>query len=117
MQEDEDVIQKKLDTIQVWDDHHYPIKARGLTKVYNNGVEAVSHNSFNVKNGEVFGLLGPNGAGKSSMFNMVTLDLKRNDGDIKIQSREIDNLEIIRDGIKYGTRPQYNTIWETLTVD
>lgn len=51
------------------------------------------------------------------MFNMVTLDLQRNDGDIKIQSKNIDEIDIINDGIKYGTCPQYNTIWETLTVD
>lgn len=105
LQEDSDVIQRKNDTNAVWDNHDYPIKARNLAKVYKNGVEAVSHNTFNVKKGEVFGLLGPNGAGKSSMFNMVTLDLRRNNGDVKIESKNIDELNVVQDGIKYGTCP------------
>ena len=82
--EDQDVVQKKTDTATIWDNHDYPIKAKNLAKIYDNGIEAVSYNSFNVKKGEVFGLLGPNGAGKSSMFNMITLDFRRNSGDIRI---------------------------------
>lgn len=53
-------------------------------KIYADGTAAVNKNTFCVKKGEVFGLLGPNGAGKSSMFNIMTMDLRRTDGDIKI---------------------------------
>ena len=53
-------------------------------KIYPDGTAAVNKNTFCVKKGEVFGLLGPNGAGKSSMFNIMTMDLRRTDGDIKI---------------------------------
>lgn len=42
----------------------------------------VNRNTFCVKKGEVFALLGPNGAGKSSMFNIMTLDLKRTSGEV-----------------------------------
>ena len=34
--------------------------------------EAVSHVTFDVKEGEIFGLLGPNGAGKSTLIRMMT---------------------------------------------
>ena len=34
--------------------------------------EAVSHVTFDVKDGEIFGLLGPNGAGKSTLIRMMT---------------------------------------------
>jgi ABC-type multidrug transport system ATPase subunit len=70
-----------------------------------------------VKKGEVFGLLGPNGAGKSSMFNVMTMDLKRTDGDVQILGKNIDNLDVTKDGNKMGMCPQFNPIWKNLTVD
>jgi len=48
----------------------YAIETRGLTKKFN-GVTAVNHVSFNVKEGEIFGLLGPNGAGKSTTIRLL----------------------------------------------
>jgi ABC-type multidrug transport system ATPase subunit len=53
-------------------------------------VAAVNNNTFSVKKGEVFGLLGPNGAGKSSMFNIMTMDLKRSDGEVSIMNTQLD---------------------------
>src|SRR6476659_1678070 len=48
------------------------ISARGLTKIYPGGVEAVSDIDFDIAPGEVFGFLGPNGAGKSTTIGMLT---------------------------------------------
>jgi len=79
-------------TNQVWErtDGSHLIKAKGIRKVYRDGVAAVNNNTFCVKKGEVFGLLGPNGAGKSSMFNVMTMDLKRSDGEVRIMDTPID---------------------------
>jgi len=44
----------------------------------------VDNNTFAVAKGEVLGLLGPNGAGKSTTFNMITMNLKRSNGGIKL---------------------------------
>ena len=66
------------------------IQANQLRKVYKDGVAAVNKNTFCVRKGEVFGLLGPNGAGKSTMFNMMTMDLKRSDGEVKLLGRDLD---------------------------
>ncbi|HEY3724713.1 MAG TPA: ABC transporter ATP-binding protein [Acidimicrobiia bacterium] len=44
----------------------------GLTKTWDNGVEAVQGIDVDVAPGEVFGLLGPNGAGKSTTIGMLT---------------------------------------------
>ena len=52
--------------------------------MYKDGVAAVNNNTFTVKKGEVFGLLGPNGAGKSSMFNIISMDLKRTSGEVSL---------------------------------
>lgn len=63
--------------------------------MYKGGVAAVNDNTFCVKRGEVFGLLGPNGAGKSSMFNIMTMDMKRSNGNVKLQNTELDKLKIV----------------------
>jgi ATP-binding cassette subfamily A (ABC1) protein 3 len=80
-------------------------------------VAAVNKNSLSVKKGEVFGLLGPNGAGKSTMFNIMTMDLKRTDGEVKIMDRMIDDLNVTEEGNKMGMCPQFNPIWKRLTVE
>ena len=47
------------------------VEARGLTKVYGNGITAVDHLDLNVRRGEVYGFLGPNGAGKTTTLRML----------------------------------------------
>lgn len=74
------------------------IKVKNLRKVYRDGVAAVDGNTFSVVKGEVLGLLGPNGAGKSTTFNMITMDLKRSNGGIKLMDQHIDEINIKRHG-------------------
>ena len=93
------------------------IQAKTLRKVYGDGVAAVNDNTFQVKKGEVFGLLGPNGAGKSTMFNMMTMDLKRTSGQVKILGKDLDQLSVQNDGNRLGMCPQFNPLWEFMTVD
>lgn len=94
----------------------YLIKAKGINKVYS-GFAAVKDNSFQVKKGQTLGLLGPNGAGKSTTFNLITMDLQRSQGDIKLFNDSIDGIDTVKRGQKMGMVPQYNTIWDVLTVD
>jgi ABC-type multidrug transport system ATPase subunit len=70
------------------------IKCKDIKKVYGDGVAAVNKNTFSVKKGSVFGLLGPNGAGKSSMFNIMTMDIKRTEGQIKVMDIDIDKMQV-----------------------
>jgi len=91
-----DVIEHRNQTNANWgqDNLNHLIKGQGLKKVYPNGVAAVNGNTFQVAKGEVFGLLGPNGAGKSSMFNLMTMDFKRSEGEVKIMDTNIDELNV-----------------------
>jgi ABC-type multidrug transport system ATPase subunit len=47
----------------------------------------------------------------------MTMDLKRSSGDIKIMDTNLDNLDIVTHGVKMGMVPQFNTLWDVLTVD
>ena len=62
-------------------------------------------NTFNVKKDEVFGLLGPNGAGKTTTFNILTMDLNRTDGEVKVNHRDLDKLNIVKQNLKLGVCP------------
>lgn len=115
--EGQDVLTHQQFTRSNWDNSEYPIKSDSLVKVYGNGVAAVNNNSFCVKKGEVFALLGPNGAGKSTMFNVMTLDLKRSSGEVRVLNTELDNIDVSTQGFQMGMCPQFNTIWNCLSVD
>jgi ABC-2 type transport system ATP-binding protein len=46
------------------------LEAQNLTKVYEDGLCALDHVSYTVKEGEIFCLLGDNGAGKTTTINL-----------------------------------------------
>lgn len=96
LEEKSDVVTHREYGKKVWDasinedNEDHLIQAVDLMKIYKDGTAAVNNNTFTVKAGEVFGLLGPNGAGKSSMFNIMTADMKRSGGDVKILKTPLD---------------------------
>lgn len=51
---------------------------------------AVKDVSFEVYPGEIFGLLGPNGAGKTTTLEMLETLLKKTDGDVLIDNKNLD---------------------------
>jgi len=65
------------------------ISARGLTKTWAGGVEAVKGIDFDVHSGEVFGLLGPNGAGKSTTVGMLTTTVRPTSGSAALHGRDV----------------------------
>ena len=118
LEERKDVIDHKKFAEANWErQEEFLIQGKDITKVYKGGVAAVKHNTFAVRKGEVFGLLGPNGAGKSSMFNMMTADMKRSGGDIKIMDTKLNDLDLVAAGSKMGICPQFNPLCKNLTVD
>jgi len=92
-----------------------PIKALNLVKVYDNGYTAVRDVTFTVAPGQIFGLLGPNGAGKSTTFNILTAATPKSNGSVRLLNHEVDkNMPEVYE--KVGICPQFNGLWEFLTV-
>jgi ABC-type multidrug transport system ATPase subunit len=63
------------------------LEIKNLIKKYND-VRALDGFSVTMTQG-VYGLLGPNGAGKSTLMNILTDNLKRDDGEILYDGKEI----------------------------
>ncbi len=53
------------------------------------GIKAVTHVSFRVPEGSIFGLIGPNGAGKTTVFNLVTGVYRPNSGSIGMNGLDL----------------------------
>jgi ABC-type transporter Mla maintaining outer membrane lipid asymmetry ATPase subunit MlaF len=51
------------------------------------------------------------------MFNIMTMDLKRSNGQVKILNTDLDNISVKDQGNLMGMCPQFNTIWNVLNVD
>ncbi|CAI5445252.1 unnamed protein product [Caenorhabditis angaria] len=89
------------------------ISVKKLVKVWSStGERAVDGLSFEAKQGQVSILLGHNGAGKSTTFASIAGIIKPTQGRILICDEEI---EINRQNI--GLCPQYNPLYERLTVE
>jgi ABC-2 type transport system ATP-binding protein len=64
------------------------IEVDELTKEFD-GLVAVDHISFDVREGEIFGLLGPNGAGKSTAIKILTTLINPTSGSAKIYGYDV----------------------------
>ena len=47
------------------------ITINNLSKVFDNGFEALKNINLNIKKGEIFAMLGPNGAGKTTLISII----------------------------------------------
>ena len=66
------------------------------------GITALSHMSFQVEEGEIFGIIGPNGAGKTTIFNLITGVYQVTSGDIVFNGSSLKGkktYQIVQSGI------------------
>ena len=81
------------------------ISINNLSKIYDNGFEALKNINLEIKKGEIFALLGPNGAGKSTLINIICGINKKKDGEISVFGHDIEkNYKLARS--KIGLVPQ-----------
>jgi len=67
------------------------MEVEGLTKTFG-GVVANKDINLRVEEGEIVGLIGPNGSGKTTFFNLVSGDLKPDQGTIQFQGENITGM-------------------------
>ncbi len=68
------------------------INITNLSKIYDNGFEALKNINLDIKKGEIFAMLGPNGAGKTSLISIICGIVKPSSGQVSVE-----NFDIIED--------------------
>lgn len=84
------------------------VTARGLTKSYGK-FTAVNNVSFELERNRIYGLLGRNGAGKTTIMHMLTAQLFRTSGELKVfgeepyeNNRVLSQMCFIKESQKYA---------------
>lgn len=93
------------------------LTATNLAKSYKTR-QVVKDVSLQISSGEIIGLLGPNGAGKTTTFYMIVGLVAQDQGQIRIDDRDLSNLPMhgrARAGIGY--LPQEASIFRRLSVE
>ena len=89
------------------------IEIKNVTKTYGE-IKALDDLTVTFTNG-IYGILGPNGAGKSTMINLLTDNIKRNEGHILC-----DGVEILEMATNYrkliGYMPQQQKIYDNYSA-
>ena len=81
---------------QIVSDENYTgvVQVKNLTKVYNKSKKsrtiALENTTFGMYEQECFALLGVNGAGKSSTFKILTNEIEKTSGTVRVMDFDID---------------------------
>jgi ABC-2 type transport system ATP-binding protein len=86
-----------------------------LSKVYDNGFNALKKINLNIKKGEILAMLGPNGAGKTTLISIICGIVKPTSGKVTVENFDIiDHYRETRSRI--GLVPQELTLEQFETV-
>ena len=86
------------------------IVINNLSKVYDNGFNALKNINLNIKKGEIFAMLGPNGAGKTTLISIICGIVKPSSGKVTVE-----DFDIIRDYRE--TRSRIGLVPQELTLE
>ena len=86
------------------------INITNLSKIYDNGFEALKNINLNIKKGEIFAMLGPNGAGKTTLISIICGIVKPSSGQVSVE-----NFDIIEDYRE--TRSRIGLVPQELTLE
>ena len=65
------------------------ISINNLSKVYDNGFEALKKINLQIKKGEILALLGPNGAGKTTLISIICGIVTPSSGNVEVEGYDI----------------------------
>ena len=86
------------------------ISINNLSKVYDNGFEALKKVNLEIKKGEIIALLGPNGAGKTTLISVICGIVTPSSGKVTVE-----NFDIIEDYRE--TRSRIGLVPQELTLE
>lgn len=67
------------------------VSVNGLSKIYQDGHEALKNVSLDIEPGEILALLGPNGAGKTTLISIVCGIVKASGGTVHVDGKDIND--------------------------
>ena len=96
------------------------IRIRGLSKIYDDGYQALRHVDLDIRRGEIFALLGPNGAGKTTLISIVCGIVNASGGSVRACGHDVvKEYRAARSLIglvpQELTRDAFETVWGTVT--
>ena len=86
------------------------ININNLSKIYDNGFQALKDINLNIKKGEIFAMLGPNGAGKTTLINIICGIVRPTTGKVSVE--EFDIIKDYRE-----TRSRIGLVPQELTLE
>ena len=86
------------------------ISINNLSKVYDNGFNALKNINLKIKRGEIFAMLGPNGAGKTTLISIICGIVNPTSGNVSV-----DDYDIIKDYRE--TRSRIGLVPQELTLE
>ncbi|RQG86950.1 ATP-binding cassette domain-containing protein [Natrarchaeobius halalkaliphilus] len=89
----------------------------GVTKIYNDGTEAVSDVSFSVPNGETATLVGPSGCGKTTTMKMVNALVEPTSGEVSVAGTSLTEYDPIELRRKVGYVIQDIGLFKHMTIE
>ena len=86
------------------------ILINNLSKVYDNGFNALKNINLKIRKGEIFAMLGPNGAGKTTLISIICGIVNPTSGNVSV-----DDYDIIKDYRE--TRSRIGLVPQELTLE
>ena len=91
------------------------IEINNLSKVYDDGFNALKNINLDIKKGEILAMLGPNGAGKTTLINIICGIVKPTSGRVSVEGFDILN-DYRETRSRIGLVPQELTLEQFETV-
>jgi len=91
------------------------IEVRDIVKKYGDN-PVVDNVSLNIEKGKITSFIGPNGAGKSTLLSMISRIMKKDEGKVIIDSRELEKWDTKELAKKIAILKQSNNINVRLTI-
>ncbi|WP_404451807.1 ABC transporter ATP-binding protein [Virgibacillus necropolis] len=91
------------------------IEITGLRRIFDKNA-AIDDVSFDVKQGEIFGLLGPSGSGKTTTIKILTGELERTYGDVKVLGNQSNLFRTANFKSQIGILSDNSSLYERQTV-